>query len=142
MEKWNNKSVVENYFTAFSKRDMQAVLAIFHPECLIMSVREGERKNGQLHGSYQSRSQAIVFLANIARLFDTKSFVVESIMEGDANVVYANGTFTHQVKATGALFYSAWVQRCIIEDGMIKEYRFYEDSAAYEQATAERSSHA
>ena len=134
MKKLRNKSVVEGYFDAFSKGNMDRVLTIFHPECLIVSVKEGDRAEGQLHGSYQTREQAKDFLANIAHLFDTKSFQVESIMEGEQNVVYANGTFTHKVKATGKLFHSTWVQRCIIQDGMIKEYRFNEDSAAYEKA--------
>ncbi|MEO1053616.1 MAG: nuclear transport factor 2 family protein [Bacteroidota bacterium] len=136
MKKLSNKSVVEGYFDAFGKGDMDRVLEIFHPQCLIVSVKEGDRAEGQLHGSYHTRNQAKDFLANIANLFTTKSFQVESIMDGDDNVVYANGTFTHEVKATGKLFYSTWVQRCIIEDGMIKEYRFYEDSAAYERAAA------
>ena len=136
MKKLSNKSVVEGYFKAFGQGDMDKVLEIFHPECLIVSVKEGVRAEGQLHGSYHTRSQAKNFLANISNLFETRSFEVESIMEGENNVVYANGTFTHEVKATGKLFYSTWVQRCIIKDGMIKEYRFYEDSAAYEKAAA------
>ncbi len=136
MDKLSNKSVVERYFHAFGRGEMAKVLETFHPDCLIVSVKEGERAKGQLHGSYHSRSQAKEFLENITHLFDTRSFQVESIMEGDGQVVYANGTFTHAVKATGKLFYSSWVQRCIIQDGMIKEYRFYEDSAAYERAAA------
>ena len=130
----SNKSVVKRYFKAFSKGDMDSVLEIFHPECLIVSVKEGGRTEGQLHGSYRSRKQAKDFLNNITNLFDTKNFQVQSIMEGEKSVVYANGTFTHKVKATGKLFHSTWVQRCIIQDAMIKEYRFYEDSAAYEKA--------
>ena len=136
MKKLSNKSVVEGYFDAFSKGNMDRVLEIFHPDCLIVSVKEGDREPGQLHGTYQSREEARQFLANIANLFVTKSFQVDSIMEGDDHVVYANGNFTHEVKATGKLFYSTWVQRCIIEEGMIKEYRFYEDSAAYERAAS------
>ena len=136
MKKLSNKSVVERYFDAFGEGNMDKVLKIFHPDCLIVSVKEGDRIAGQLHGSYRTRSQAEDFLANIANLFETRSFEVESIMNGDDNVVYANGKFTHMVKATGKLFYSTWVQRCVIKDGMIKEYRFYEDSAAYEKAAA------
>ena len=99
-----------------------------------MSVREGKRLPGQLHGSYFTKQEAKVFLANIHALFIPQSFEVESITEGADNVVYANGTFSHLVRSTGKLFKSTWVQRCIIKDGMIKEYRFYEDSAAYELA--------
>jgi len=130
----SNKSVVENYFEAFSTGDLERVLRIFHPDCLIVSVHERVRKAGQLHGAYRSRAQAREFLDNIAGLFETQHFEVATIMEGDNNVVYASGTFIHKVKATGKPFYSSWVQRSIIEDGMIKEYRFYEDSAAYEKA--------
>ena len=136
MKALSNKSVIESYFKAFSAGDMESVLQIFHPDCLIISVRDAARSNGQLHGTYHTRNQASDFLANISRLFNTKSFEVETITEGDNNVVYANGTFAHEVKSTGKLFFSTWVQRCIVEDGMIKEYRFYEDSAAYEKAAA------
>ena len=134
MKSLSNKSVVESYFKAFGKGGMDEVLKHFHPECLIVSVREGERAPGQLHGTYRTREEARDFLANINRLFEVREFNIESVMEGAGDVVYANGTFTHLVKSTGNLFHSTWVQRCIIAEGMIKEYRFYEDSAAFEQA--------
>ena len=134
MKNLSNKAVVEGYFEAFGQGNMASVLDHFHPDCLIVSVREGERTPGQLHGSYQTTVEARDFLANIAHLFKTESFDVNSIMEGDEDVVYANGQFAHQVKSTGKMFYSDWVQRCVIKDGKIKEYRFYEDSAAFEVA--------
>jgi ketosteroid isomerase-like protein len=136
MKNSKNKEVIENYFKAFGKGNTEAILQIFHPACFIMSVREGERLPGQLHGSYHTRKEARTFLSNIQALFIPQSFEVESITVGEDNVVYANGTFSHFVKSTGKLFNSTWVQRCIIEDGMIKEYRFYEDSAAYELAAS------
>jgi len=141
MKNSENINVIENYFNAFSKGDMEEVLKIFHPNCLIVSVREGKRLLGQLHGSYMTRIEAKVFLENIQSLFVPKNFEVETIMEGKNNVVYANGTFSHIVRATGKLFYSTWVQRCIIEDGMIKEYRFYEDSAAFELAASTKKTY-
>lgn len=141
MKNSENIHVLENYFNAFGKGDMEEVLKIFHPNCLIVSVREGRRLLGQLHGSYMTRIEARIFLENIQSLFITKKFEVETIMEGENNVVYANGTFSHIVKETGKLFSSTWVQRCIIEDSMIKEYRFYEDSAAYELAASTENTH-
>ena len=134
MKDSKNKQVVASYFEAFGRGDMEAVHAHFHPECKIVSVREGSRVEGQLHGGYSGSVEAKTFLANIAGLFDTQSFEVKSLMEAEDNVVYAHGSFAHQVKATGNLFESDWVQRCVIADGLIKEYRFYEDSAAYEVA--------
>ena len=136
MNNSENKQVVASYFEAFGRGDMEAVRAHFHPNCKIISVREGSRVEGQLHGSYQGLDEAKTFLGNIARLFNTQSFEVKSLMVGEASVVYAHGSFAHEVKATGNLFESDWVQRCVIADGKIIEYRFYEDSAAYEIAAS------
>ena len=134
MENSINKQVVAGYFEAFGQGDMEAVRAHFHPDCTIISVRAGSRVEGQLHGSYKGLEEAKTFLGNIASLFDTQSFEVKSLMEAEENVVYAHGSFAHKVKATGNMFESDWVQRCVIADGKILEYRFYEDSAAYEIA--------
>ena len=130
-----NKAVVEQYFKAFQKGDLEAVLNTFHPDCYIVSVKEEERPTEQLHGVYRTREEAKQFLKNIVRLFETKDFSVDSILEADGNVVVSKGRFSHLVKSSGKLFNSNWVQWCMIEDGMIKEYRFYEDSAALLEAS-------
>ena len=57
--------------------------------------------------------------------------VLKNIASAGDNLVIANGTFSHEVKTTGKLFNSTWVQLCIIADEKIKEFRFYEDSAAF-----------
>ncbi len=134
MKDSENKQVVAGYFRAFGQGDMEAVRAHFHPECKIVSVRDTKREAEQLHGTYSGLAEAGDFLNNIARLFETEAFDVKSLMEAEENVVYAHGSFAHKVKATGNMFYSDWVQRCVISDGKIREYRFYEDSAAYEIA--------
>nr|WP_299214363.1 NAD(P)H-dependent oxidoreductase [uncultured Allomuricauda sp.] len=131
----SNKEVVQNYFTAFQKGDLEAVLGTFHPDCYIVSVKEEERPKEQLHGIYRTREEAKQFLKNIVTLFETKDFSVETMVEAEGNLVISKGTFSHLVKSSGKLFNSNWVQLCIVEDGMIKEYRFYEDSAALIEAS-------
>ncbi|MEM6717675.1 MAG: NAD(P)H-dependent oxidoreductase [Bacteroidota bacterium] len=131
-----NKEIVASYFTAFTNGDLDKVLHIFHPNCYIVSVKEEERSTEQLHGIYHTRKEASQFLNNIVSLFETKDFNVDTIVEAEENLVIAKGTFSHLVKSTGKLFNSNWVQICIIEDEMIKEYRFYEDSAALIEASS------
>jgi len=125
-----NTEVVKAYFNAFKNGDMEMVLDSFHNECIIISVKEGKRNIGDLHGTYTHKKEAVDFLNNITALFEPESFEIDDMVES-GNLVYTNGRFTHIVKATGKRFYSEWVQRCIIQDDKIKEYRFYEDSAAY-----------
>lgn len=131
----SNKGVVQNYFNAFQRGDLEGVLDIFHPSCYIVSVKEEERPTEQLHGIYRTRQEAKQFLKNIVTLFETKDFTVDTVFEAEKNVVVSKGTFSHLVKSSGKLFNSNWVQWCLVEDGMIKEYRFYEDSAALLEAS-------
>ena len=131
----SNKVVVQNYFKAFQSGDLEGVLNIFHPSCYIVSVKEEERPTEQLHGIYRTREEAKQFLENIVNLFETKDFTVDTLYEAEGNVVVSKGAFSHLVKSSGKLFNSNWVQWCLVEDGMIKEYRFYEDSAALLEAS-------
>ncbi|MFT4850531.1 MAG: ketosteroid isomerase-like protein [Sediminicola sp.] len=135
--KKSNIEVVQDYFNAFQNGDMEHVLNAFHPDCYIVSVKEEERPKEQLHGIYRTKEEAKQFLNNITSLFNTKEFTVNQIASAGDNLVMSNGAFSHEVKTTGKLFNSSWVQLCIIENEKIKEYRFYEDSAAFVAASTE-----
>ena len=135
--KKKNVEVVQDYFNSFQNGNMKQVLNSFHPDCYIVSVKEEERPKEQLHGIYRTKEEAKQFLNNITSLFNTKDFTVNHIASTGDNLVMANGTFSHEVKTTGKLFNSSWVQLCIIENEKIKEYRFYEDSAAFVAASTE-----
>jgi len=123
--------VVQEYFNSFKTGNMQEVLNSFHSDCYIVSVKEEERPKEQLYGIYRTKNEAKQFLNNISSLFNTKDFTVKHIASAGDNLVIANGIFSHEVKATGKLFNSTWVQLCVIADEKIKEYRFYEDSSAF-----------
>lgn len=129
-----NISLIQYYFDSFKQGDIEKVLNTFHDNCLIISVRNEERKKTQLHGTYRTKKNAKQFLQNIANHFNPLEFNIEEIV-ASKQIVFANGKFKHYVKNTGKIFISDWVQRCIIEDGKIKEYRFYEDSAAFVEAS-------
>ncbi len=133
--KKSNVAVLTGFFNAFQTGDMKEVLESFHQDCYIVSVKEEERSKEQLHGIYRTKHEAKQFLTNITSLFNTKNFTVQQLSSAGDNRIVANGTFSHEVKATGKLFNSTWVQLCIIEDEKIKEYRFYEDSAAFVTAS-------
>jgi len=128
-----NILVVQNYFNAFKKGNMDEVLNAFHKDCLIVSVRQEKRTKQQLHGIYKTKEEAKQFVQNLISYFNPKEFVIDKII-GDKEIVFSNGSFVHQLKSTNKIFKSDWAQRCIIEEGKIKEYRFYEDSAAFVEA--------
>jgi uncharacterized protein len=126
-------SVVQEFFTAFGNGNFEALMNTFHPDCLIISVRKGERQGQQVQGTYQGKEEAKVFMSNLGAAFDTQAFAVDHLI-GEGDVAFASGSFTHKLKSTGKLFSSDWALKCIIRDGKIAEYHFYEDSAAFEAA--------
>lgn len=130
-------AVVQAFFAAFSKGDMPAVLALFHPEARLIAVRDVPESADALYGTYSGREGVSRFFTKLGATFDTQAFTVEQVT-GDAQQGFASGHFTHRVKQSNGLYHSAWALRCELVDGLIKTYQFYEDSATLVQAAQQR----
>lgn len=124
---------IKAFFDAFAKGDFEGILNAFHAETTITGIREDERKEKDLYGTYKGIEGVKEFLTKLGNTFDTQSFSVENIIGGEG-IAFANGKFVHKVKATGKLFPSDWALYAVIRDGEIYEYHFYEDSARFEEA--------
>lgn len=124
---------VRAFFAAFSTGNLDGILATFDPRAEITAVRQGRRADGQLHGTYHGEAGVRAFVTNLGATFETQAFSVEDVV-GAGEVAFANGRFTHKVKATGKLFTSDWALRCQVRDGRIQAFQFYEDSAAFVEA--------
>lgn len=125
--------VVKAFFAAFGKGDFNGIIDTFHPQATISAVREGKQQ-GTHYGTYKGKDGAKAFISGLGQMFDTQAFAVNNVI-GDGDVVFADGTFVHKIKSTGKLFASAWALKCTIKDGQIYTYHFYEDSAAFTDAT-------
>ena len=127
---------VKAFFTAFGKGDFNGIINSFHEDCSITAVRQGQRRGKEIFGSYTGKEGVKEFISNLGNSFDTKAFSVDHIV-GEGNVAFASGKFTHQVKSTGKPYASDWSLMCVIKDGKIFEYHFYEDSASFVLANAQ-----
>lgn len=134
MSTQSSAEVVRQFFAAFGKGDLEAVVAAFHPDAQIVAVRKGARGNGELYGTYRGRDGARAFISNLGKTFDTQAFTVDAVV-GEGTIAFASGSFTHKVKATGRSFGSDWALRCVVEGGTIAQYHFFEDSAAFVAAS-------
>jgi len=131
--KRQSKEVVQGFFTAFSNGDFNGIVNSFHDSCTVTAIRDSQRSGQQIYGTYKGKEGAKTFLSNLGNAFDTKAFSVENIV-GEGNVSFANGKFTHVVKATGKSFPSDWALMCVIKDDKILEYHFYEDSEKFSES--------
>lgn len=130
----SSTDVVKQFFDAFGKGNVDGVIATFHPQAEIVAVRKASRKEGEVYGTYSGTDGARAFIASLGNAFDTKAFSVDSIV-GDGKVAFASGSFTHELKSTHKPFTSDWALKCVVEDGKIREYHFFEDSAAFVEAS-------
>lgn len=128
-----SKEVVQGFFTAFGNGDFEGVINSFHDSCTVIGIRDSERSGKQIYGTYKGKEGAKAFLSNVGGTFDTKAFSVDHVV-GESDVAFANGKFTHVVKSTGKTFSSAWALMCVVKDGKILEYNFYEDSEKFVEA--------
>ncbi len=128
-----SKDAVAGFFSAFGSGDFEGVLNAFDDNVKIVAVREGALQEGSLYGTYEGREGLQAFLSGMGSEFNTQAFDVANVM-GEGNVAFANGSFTHEIKKTGKLFSSDWALMCVVENGKIKEYHFFEDSQSYTEA--------
>ena len=135
MNNHSSSQVIRQFFAAFGAGDVDGVVALFHPEATITAVRAGTPSAGQHHGAYLGLVGVRAFLAKLASTFDTKAFSVDHVL-GEGPMACASGQFVHQLRSTGKRFESAWALVCQVEGGLIRSYRFFEDSAAFEAARA------
>ena len=132
------KATVEAFFAAFGGGDLDALVATFATDATITAVRAAPRtpSAGGVYGTYLGREGARAFVAALGETFDTKAFSVDHIVGDADSVAFASGSFTHHLRSNDRPFASDWALMCVVVDGEIAEYHFYEDSATYERAVA------
>jgi uncharacterized protein len=126
----SSSAVIQKLFSALAAGDIAGVLDSFHPDAAVTAVREADRAPGEVYGSYHGREGMQELLTNLANTFETRAFAVNHIV-GDGRVGFAQGSFTQVVKANGKCFSAPWALMCLVDEGRIREYHFFEDSEAF-----------
>lgn len=130
----NSADIVRSFFDALGAGRLDDVASLFAPEANITAVRASERRPRELYGTYVGRAGIRELVTTLGEMFRPRAFVISDVI-ADGEIAYASGTFTQSVIATGKLFHSDWALRCIVRDGAIHSYQFFEDSAALLEAT-------
>lgn len=125
---------VKAFFNAFGNGNFEGIINSFHDNCTITAVRDNTREKNEIYGTYKGKEGVKEFISNLGNAFNTKAFTVENVI-GEGDIAFANGKFTHEIKATNKLYSSDWSLMCKIQDGKILEYHFYEDTAKFAEAS-------
>ena len=123
-----SRQVLTQFFDRLGKKQQDQVLVLFADDAYILAVRKDKLAGFPVYGEYRGTAQVESWFESLAAVFDTKSFNVRKIV-AEGNTAVAYGDFMHVLKSTGREFPSEWVLIIETENGKIKTYRFYEDSA-------------
>lgn len=128
----NNKDRLVEFFKA-AKTDEQRMLSFVADNAKYIAIKEELNEQCFLYGTYVGHEGFKQLFANLTKAFETQKFEFLGIIE-ENHTVMAYGYFEHIVKSTGKLFCSHWSLVATFQDGKIVECRFFEDTAALEEA--------
>lgn len=134
--KGSELGIIRSFFARFG--DLEQAKKLVDPAAQLIGVRARLYPELPLYGTFVGHDGLERFIGGLRRAFDTRMFVIDAAIEND-DIGFASGRFEHRVRQTGALLRGHWTVMCRFKDGTITHYRFYEDTAALEEAWGVRT---
>ena len=131
-----NESIIRRFVGSLN--DLDRAKTFVDPEARFIAVRERSDETLPLYGVFVGHDGLEAFVGGLRAHFDTRMFKVDAVIEA-GELGFAAGRFEHRIRATDRLFRSHWSVMCAFRDGRITLYRFFEDTAALEEAMGART---
>jgi ketosteroid isomerase-like protein len=126
MSEQQNVEIVRRGYDAFSRGDIDALVALFDDQIEWISPGPPDLPTA---GHRQGKAQVREFFATIASLLDFKRFEPTTfVAQGDRVVVLGEDEVT--VKATGNPVSATWAHAFTLKNGKITHFHEYIDTAA------------
>jgi ketosteroid isomerase-like protein len=122
---------IAQIFASFG--DVDKFLSLLDPDVRLIGVRARRYRELALYGTFDGHEGARRFLAGLAAAFDVQTFTIDASLEDDGQG-FATGRFEHRLRVNDAILRSYWAVHCGFQNGRLLSYRFFEDTAATEQA--------
>ncbi|MCK6444480.1 nuclear transport factor 2 family protein [Elstera cyanobacteriorum] len=125
--------LVQQFLGYIFAGEMAQALALVHPQARFIGARPTGDARVPLYGTHEGRAGAEHFFRVFAEVLIPGDFEVIGRFGGSGYVTFF-GKFCHSARKTGRPFLSDWALVVQIDNGMIRFYHFYEDTAALEAA--------
>lgn len=129
----NTLSLGQQIFADLSAGNLEAVLQRCADDVRFTAVRAEPCAAVPVYGEYRGKDGVRQFFQNLGAAVEFGEFRLDGTAAG-ADVVMMHGYLRHTVRATGKAFASDWALAMQFSSGLMSHYRFYEDSAALQQA--------
>ena len=126
-------SLIQTFLSSLT--DLDHAKTLITTDARFIAVREQNYPDLPLYGTFTGAEGLVAFITGLRANFDTQRFHLDHVIETD-QMGAGFGRFEHRIRSTGHMFRSHWAVLCHYSGGKIAQYRFYEDTAALEQAMA------
>lgn len=92
-------------------------------------------KNYPPSGTHKGKDEVDNFFKSLGQYVDILTFEPTDFASND-NLVYVRGSYKFKVKKNGNIISSDWVEVFTFDNGKIKQYEEYADTAAFQNAFA------
>lgn len=108
---------IRRMFEAFRAGDLDALIATVHPDSEWTYIGANPRRS---RAHFRGREAVRAFFERILRRLDMRAFTAtDTVVDGQTVVVF--GFEEGEIRSTRAGFRNEWVQKYVVEDGLIVE---------------------
>lgn len=126
MHQPSNLSIVRSMYAAFAKGDVAALLDSCHPEIVWQVV--GNPEQAPFFGRHDGHAGVIEFLQQLSAALTDIVNTPENIYDVDDKVI-VTGHDSAKARATGKSLSTEWVHLFTLEQGKVREFKEFYDTA-------------
>ncbi|MCT7909486.1 isochorismatase family protein [Arcobacter lacus] len=127
----DKKEIVSSFYKALGKKDINQALSLVDENVNYIAVKETSPTLPELYGKYSNKKELLEFFTHLNEHYKTLDFRIESIGENE-NSVFVKGYLKYEILKNKELYETDFMALIDIENGLIKKYQFFKDTALLE----------
>lgn len=127
----DKKEIVKDFYKNLGEKNIQKALSFVDENIEYLAVKETSPTLPELYGKYQGKKELMNFFSHLNEYYKTLDFKLESIGENE-NSVFVKGYLKYEILKNKELYETDFMALIDIENGLIKNYQFFKDTALLE----------
>ncbi|RBQ27135.1 isochorismatase family protein [Arcobacter sp. CECT 9188] len=127
----DKKEIVSSFYKALGQKDINKALSLVDENVEYIAVKETSPTFPDLYGKYSNKKELLEFFTHLNEYYKTLDFRIESIGE-NKNSVFVKGYLKYEILKNKKLYETDFMAFIDIENGLIKKYKFFKDTALLE----------
>lgn len=127
----DNKEIVKGFYKALGEKDTRKALSFVSENIEYIAVKETSQTFPNLYGKYNNKKELLEFFTHLNEYYKTLDFKLENIGE-NKNSAFVKGYLKYEILKNREIYETDFMAFIEIENGLIKKYKFFKDTALLE----------